>query len=415
MRQLDEDSRKLIRKGLNHLYNPDFLRRSPLISLLGLAERFDAPKTLQHILIQAIETVQHRPAGSRDERRVYYHDLLHDRYVTKISQEAAAEKLDISLRQLAREQDHAIDILATVLAEKYPALASTLRHPPPAGLSRDDALSMDFSRFTEGPSALPLRLSHLLEGVVSLIEPLAQQKQVAIHVSNSPDVRGVLVHPMALRQALLAVITAALLDAGTHKIFLHTENTGTQVKICVQSEGSVAENRIPPQIYCDLAQRLIEMNEGQLNFSAEENFSATLLLPGYQQSLVLALDDDPGFLHFLQQATQASRYQVVELAKSALVLEWVETYAISFILLDVMATSFDGWQVLKDLQQHPLAKKIPVMVCTPIVLEEIASTLGACANFQKPVTKTTLLSTLDQWLERDQEGLPSSCGPEMRF
>jgi len=61
-----------------------------------------------------------------------------------------------------------------------------------------------------------------------------------------------------------------------------------------------------------------------------------------------------------------------------------------------MTTSFDGWQVLKSLQQHPWAKKIPVMVCTPIVLEEIAASLGASANLRKPVTKAALLSALDQ-------------------
>jgi CheY-like chemotaxis protein len=393
----DEDPRKLLRKALNHLYNPDYLRRSPLIELVGIAGRFDAPKVLQRILIQAIDTVQYRPAGSRDERRMYYHNLLHDRYVIKLGQEEVAVRLDISLRQLAREQDHAVDILATVLAEKYPALASTMsRQSMAISVQPPDAVSADLSRFTEGAPALPLRLSHLLEGVVILIEPLARQKQATIHMNISPDTRGVLAHPVALRQALLAIIHAALLDAGKRKITLHAENSGLQVQISVKSEGSVAENHIPLHTYWNLAQRLIEMNGGQLNFIAGQNFSATMLLPGYQQSLVLALDDDPGFLHFLQQATQTSRYQVVELAKPALVLEWVETYAIAFILLDVMATSFDGWQVLKSLQQHPWAKKIPVMVCTPIVLEEIATTLGARANLRKPVTKAALLSALDQ-------------------
>jgi CheY-like chemotaxis protein len=398
MAQPDEDSRKLIRKALNHLYNPDYLRRSPLIQLVGIAGRFDAPKVLQRILIQAIDTVQYRPAGSRDERRMYYYNLLHDRYVKKLGQEEVAVRLGVSLRQLAREQDHAVDILATVLAEKYPALASTLsRQPLAISVQPPGAVSADLSRFAAETPDLPLRLSCELENITNMIEPLLSQKQISVETRLPPYTAGVMAHPVALRQALLVSIYAVLRGAGTKKILIEAQNNGEQVQITIRAEGTTNVGNLPAQADVEIVSRLVEMNGGWMDFiDTNDGSSAILSLPAFQHSLLLVIDDDPNFLRFVEQSGQGSCYRIVSTPEPALAREWAIRYEIDFIMLDVMIARFDGWQLLKVLHEHPHAGKIPVVVCSTIDLEEVAYSLGASAFLRKPITREVLFATLDR-------------------
>jgi len=399
MNQSGINPRTQLRKALNHLYNPDFLRRSPLLELLGIAERFDAPKVLQRILIQAIETVQYRPAGSRDERRVYYHNLLRDRYVTKLSQESVAEKLGISLRQLAREQDHAIDILATVLAEKYPALAQIIGQQQPGSQLPMEPDLANWSRFAAPTPAIPLRLAYWLENVTSLIDPFAHSKQITIETRLSPAVRGALIHPVALRQTLLVLLHAVLRDAKTKKISIQAKNDADRVSVHIQAENSPSGRNLFLAHEQEVVDQLLEINGGQIDFPPAENgFEAILSLPSFKQSLVVVLDDDPRFLHFTQQVLDGSRYKAVSTSNMTQAIDWLNQYQVDIMLLDVMATDFDGWLLLKELRQSPHLAKLPVIVCTWIGLEEIMHSWEVCAILHKPVPKTTLLSTLGEWV-----------------
>ena len=61
-----------LRDALDHLYDPERLRRSPLAELFGVANRFDTATALQRILTNAIasfkpptgEPPSHRPGRS---------------------------------------------------------------------------------------------------------------------------------------------------------------------------------------------------------------------------------------------------------------------------------------------------------------------------------------------------------------
>ncbi len=52
-----------LRIALNHLYDPDALRRSPLAAAFGVADRLDTPAALQKILTSAIASLRPSPAA----------------------------------------------------------------------------------------------------------------------------------------------------------------------------------------------------------------------------------------------------------------------------------------------------------------------------------------------------------------
>ena len=53
-----EEFLKHLRDALNHLQDPNRLRRNPLAALFGVASRVDTPSALQRILVEAIEALE---------------------------------------------------------------------------------------------------------------------------------------------------------------------------------------------------------------------------------------------------------------------------------------------------------------------------------------------------------------------
>ena len=400
MAKPNEDLHKLIRKALNHLYNPDYLRRSPLVNLLGFSKQFDTPKKLQRILIQAIDALQYKSGGARDERRIFYRDLLYDRYIQKLSQEEMASKFGISLRQFAREQDHSIDLLAMILAEKYPPLASiwgTASLPHSEGKFEE----IETSDLDGGATEIPLNLLYEVEIVLKLFEPFARQKQITIETQLSTGRVGALVDPVAFRQALLLVINVVFHYADTKRILIQADQIDHRLSIAVRVEtipGSPQVAICPEdQAGLELARRLIERDRGQVDSATtSDGLLVTISFPAFQHSIILLIDRDPEFQQLIRSFIQGTRYQVASTHSAEQAVEWVTQFSIDIILLDVMSSDFDGWQLLVKLQKLPQASRIPVIVCSAIPLEELATSLGARDYVLKPVTQEMLLDILDR-------------------
>ena len=117
---------KQLRQALNHLYDRDFLRKSPLLDWFGISGRSDPASVLQRILQDAIETLKPGPGEPpRSEKRRVYEILLY-RYLQQFNQEEVAHHIGVSSRQFRREQDKAIDVLAENLQRRYQNPVNTI-------------------------------------------------------------------------------------------------------------------------------------------------------------------------------------------------------------------------------------------------------------------------------------------------
>ena len=105
----------MLRRALNHLYDPTFLRDSPLVELLGL-DRENAATGLHGAIERAIEELgrDEHPATARANRRHY--DVLFNRYLQQFTQEQVAHQLGVSPRHLRRQQFEAIGALTEYFA-----------------------------------------------------------------------------------------------------------------------------------------------------------------------------------------------------------------------------------------------------------------------------------------------------------
>jgi CheY-like chemotaxis protein len=395
---------KQLRDALNHLYDPDRLRQSPLIALFGVADRFDTPVHLQRILVEGVESLKPRadePPRSHS-RRVY--DLLLYRYVQQFSQQEVANQLGISVRHLRREQRAVLETLAYCLWERFQLEAKlhqgadieVTAHATPVGPTVNDELAW----LKDAPPDRSTDLDQTLSSVLDLARPLAAHHGVHLEIALADALPNLAIHPVALRQALLNLLSVGIRRASGNHVRISVRSLRWEIEIrvqCAKPSSSLEPALDDEGASLDMAHRLADLCGGRLILSADEGtFNATLILPALEQLPVLVLDDNADTLQLLQRYTAGTRYRLIGTQDPEQALSLAEQFSPQVIVLDVMMPQVDGWEVLGRLRQHPLTSHIPIIVCTILAQEELALCLGASAFMRKPVIRQAFLAALDR-------------------
>ncbi|MDX2164311.1 MAG: response regulator [Gammaproteobacteria bacterium] len=79
---------------------------------------------------------------------------------------------------------------------------------------------------------------------------------------------------------------------------------------------------------------------------------------------ILVVEDDEPSRELLLQALQKAGWNTIEAINGNEALTQLQTHQPTLILLDLMMPEIDGFYVLKEIQNHPQWKKIPVIVIT---------------------------------------------------
>jgi CheY-like chemotaxis protein len=393
------DFLRSLRSDLNHLYDPNHLRRSPLVVRFGLAGRVDAAFKLQKILVDAVESLQDASGSGRPVSPTIY-PLLHSRYVLQLSQADLAEQLSMSVRQLRRDQGAAIEFLATCLWQQFsgspqPAPAAP-DLPAQAGLEASP-WEGDLSWLEHSPAEAVCDPNQVLVEVVDLLQPLLQQYGLGLE----PDIEGPLpllsVHPVAVQQALLSILNAAVRASHGRTIFLRAWHTA-QVEIQVSWEAGEGE---PPEAPLALASRLLGIFAGRAELErAGAFFDCRLFLPVLSRVPVMVIDDNADFFQLLQRYAAGSRYDIQGIHRLDDVLNEIVQRKPGLILLDIMMPGIDGWELLTRIHSHPAIQAVPVIISTILPQNELAIARGASDFIQKPITRAGLLEVLDRQAAR---------------
>jgi CheY-like chemotaxis protein len=402
-----------LRDALNHLHEPDRLRSNPLATYLGVGGHVDTPSRLQDMLLRAIEAL--RPtSGTRlgsQSRRIY--DLLLYRYIQQLDQQAVSDQLGISVRQLARTQNSALEALA---GELYRSSASSAPLPPSAGplasaqlsarSSNDPLAELDWLK-----NALPEEAADLhavLTGVLELLHHLIAQHGSAIESRVAGELPGLAVQPVALRQILIDLFTVMLTAMQRGRVYVTAEVQGWEVAVRLEAVSSTPGKTAVVEGQArnlEVARKLTTLCDGSLEVTTMEGgMSITLTLPACAKVPVLVIDDNADALQLFQRYASGSRYRVAATSAPDEAVTVAESLAPCVIILDVMMPQVDGWEVLARLRAHPVTQRTPVVVCTILAQEELALSLGATAFIQKPVTRQAFLSALDAQLARKAAG-----------
>lgn len=391
---MDNELIKDLREGLNHLYDLDFLRRSPLDAHLGLAGGQHSNLEVQQALEQSILAL--KPGGTEmltsPRRRAY--ELLFNRYIQQFSQKEVADQLGVSLRQYRREQELAIEILASQLLQHAPGrAASGIEAAPAPGQDQAD-LAWLAQPYAESPNP-PYKV---VQDVQALVERLAARRRVRCESHLPEGLPALKAHQVALRQVLLNLLSAAIYRLDEGKLLLDADLQANWIEFRLRAEG-VFSRPIPDEsAKCmNMALYLAGLIESKLSVhETHQELLYSLKMPVQEKIIVLVVDDSTDNIRLLQRYVSETRYILASTRDPHQCLAMAESLGARIIVLDVMMPPIDGWEVLSRLKNHPSTATIPVIICTILPHKELALTLGANDFLPKPVTREQFLAALDR-------------------
>jgi CheY-like chemotaxis protein len=405
-----EQLAQYLRKTLDRLYEPDKLRDSPLAAILGVADRVDTPLLLRQILVDAVESLKPDPNIPYHSPLWRAYEVLLYRYIQQFDQQEVADQLGLSVRHLRREQEAALARLAIHIWTEFQlgaesGLDERESEPLPVGSQvRSPSVNEELPWLGDPSRREPADIIDELSQVSQLLAPLADQYQVDLEVSTPDPLPELAIHPTALRQALLSLLTVAIHRTGGGRIVISAKVVQGEVAIEVLSSGldpgarPVTEDEA---VSLDMARRLVTLFDGSLSPPSDDQpFAASLSLPALGQVPVLAIDDNEDTLQLFTRYTLGTRYRLAGTRDPETVLSLARDVSPRIILLDVMMPGVDGWELLGRLRHHPATGHIPIVVCTVLTQRELALSLGASDLLRKPVTRQAFLETLDQQMSK---------------
>lgn len=395
-----------LREALNHLYDPERLRRSPLASLFGVANRFDTATALQRILTDAIAALK-PPAGEPPQSAAWQiYEPLFYRYVEQLSAEEVADQLGIGTRHLRRWQAAAIEALADLLWQRYGLEERLIGEPAEEGKVADEAerakLKQELAWLKDAGGAEACNLAEALPAILALARKLAERHAVRLDVEPLTQLPQVSLPAVALRQILINLFSVAIPRAAGGAVQVDAQQEGWDVVVRIRCPQYPAGPRPPLEDEADnlnLARQMAEVCGCCLTLTADAcGFDAALALPALEQIPVLVVDDKADALQLLQRYASGSRYRLIAVREPEQAIEVAARMTPQVIVLDVMMPRIDGWELLGRLREHPATRDIPIIVHTILAQRDLALLLGASDFLRKPVSRADFLAALDRQL-----------------
>lgn len=119
---------------------------------------------------------------------------------------------------------------------------------------------------------------------------------------------------------------------------------------------------------------------------------------------VLIIDDDPDVRTLMDVLLRKQGYEVETASRKEEIVEKLQQFHPSVILLDVLLSGADGRQICKDLKENQRTKNIPVIMFSahPGAADKIDS-YGADDFISKPLNAEILLEKLDKQLKQARQ------------
>ncbi len=386
------------RDALEHIFDVTSLRHSletmpTHVSVGGVDAGADNALALQRSLIRAIEQLKPTPDVPAASLAWRVYNALEYRYIRGLTQSEAAAELNISLRQLRREQDKGIEAVAYLLAR------TTLETPPQKAKAPQSAENQ------AGPREF-LRLDDLLHAVLSLLDPLFEQHNVHVRVSLPTPTPIVWTNRMIMRQVLILSLSWAALHAPDRTLEIEVRMQQGLACLSIATPDNQPErashrlSALDPQ----LRDRLIEMaGEIGVSIALPDTTPPPLLfdmtLPISERACLLAVDDSPDAIDLIRRYLDSEPFDLIAVTQAEDALLQARTLQPACILLDVMMPGRDGWEILALLKSHPDTIHIPVVVSSVLRNEDLAYALGAAAVLQKPYTAGQLIAVVQSVIQ----------------
>lgn len=394
-----------LQEALSHLYDPDYQPSESFCTLTGCDSR-DGAFGVQSAILRVVKELEPPPDTVSSARAKSFYELVHCRFVLKLTQEATAQRLHMSVGTAWRVQREAIHTLARLLWEHSlrrgqaatSAQAHGGEHPREMALGAQaldwrSQVARELAWLEASDPNAVVTVADAINDVVELGDVLTLGRNVRVEVHFMQPNLVAAVHPALLRQALTAAIRrlGRYVPCGPISIFAGLEDGNPKITLTGLTQ---AENRPAPS---DLTRDIVTSEDLSLEAHVEGDHAYVWIdLPSLGKITVLAVDDNSDMADFYRRCTEGTSYHIVHVAAGQDLFEAIKVYEPDIIVLDVMLPDVDGWTLLMRLHQNPVSRSIPVVVCSVVRDEELALSLGAALYVAKPVRPREFVEALDR-------------------
>lgn len=303
---------------------------------------------------------------------------------------------------------------------------------------------LDLAKVEAGRLDLSLERIELASAVqesVAGLRPLADRKSIALHASIAPlpiDVdRG------RLRQILYNLLSNAIKftpDGGrisveasriNGEIALTVSDTGVgiasedQLRVFEEFRqvGDIAARQPGTGLGLALSRRLVEAHGGRIGLESTVGAGSrfTVYLPAITDVVtppaeespggagpatkvgladapsILIIEDDLSAVRLIRTYLETDGYRVRVAIDGETGLAEARSHVPDAIVLDVLLSGIDGWEVLRRLKTDELLREVPVVIVTIVDEREVGLALGAVDYLVKPVNRAALLDALARY------------------
>lgn len=430
MKLNDQQFISALRGALHHIYEPDMLRRNPLVEFFGLAGRVDSSLALQELLLHSIDALKPKEEDNGQTNAWRAYDLLFFRYVRGYERLEVANQLGISDRQLSREQRTALETLAHSLLKVHPlsakmgasngaVLAAALSDLAPPATETQPGASDWLDNL---PADNPTAWKPVFQSAIDLLQPLSLKNGVRLEYSPIDGLPDLFIPQNAFRHSLLNILSALipLARQAVLQIDVHVDSGLLKVAFSVQrASGKISASadtasrpyaqtpRAAIQIEdapgLEVAKNLLENAGGTIEVGQKaDQLVCGFTIPALAQVPVLVMDDNPDIIQLFQRYGQGTRYSILGASTPDEFFRALDTHHPRIILLDLMMPDMDGWDFLIQLRQNAQTRKAAIILCSILPQKSLALSLGADDFLQKPVLPQDFLHALGAAFDRLQ-------------
>lgn len=388
-------SEQVVYELLSHLKDSVYLQQHPLAMRLE-ADPAERGEALRQLLLQLIERL--KPAEGTPETDPSWrpYRAVRLRYVDSFSPVRVQQALALGDRQVRREQSRAVAALADML-EASLGEADTDGDASPAVASQEAALQRAARALKVSPEALDIAAE--LRAIRQVLEPRLTESGVRLDV-RCPAGLTVFADRVTFRQVMLRVLGSFMAVKQASSVVVTVEEQRDEVCLRSELEGNAGARLLPEEVRRE-CNYLAILSLGSVRLRSDEGRAAVeCRFPRERPFVLLVVDDEEAAVRLMRRYVQGLGILVVGTEEASQAVDMAASLQPDAVALDVLLPDQDGWEVLQQLRATPDTADIPVIVCSVWNEPELALALGASAFIRKPVTRSQLLESLQQILQR---------------
>ncbi|NLF01255.1 MAG: response regulator [Anaerolineales bacterium] len=378
-----------VKDALEHIYDLGYLQNLPLAHELSARDGGleIAGQHLRRELLAALEAIQLSTGAPAPMRQARLYNLLDLRYVQMMTLRETAQEMNVSLRQVQRDLDHAIDSLAAVLWARRASSSSDSAPAPHVS-------SLDTEVARIGDVSAPVAIGPLMQQAAETIRPQAALR--GIEIAYQPPDGGLTVSTERLlaELALINVLSQIVEQAEPGLVAVKIASAARapaltfQYTLALEGGGNAPPINLQITQLCDrLGWRVVEQDN-------PDGMHTVCIQMAAGQPVLLVIDDNEGLVELIRRYLTQHACQVAAATDAREGLQLAQTLRPDAIVLDVMMPEMHGWEVLQRLRSSPVNRDTPIIVCSVIANPKLAQALGASRFLPKPISQQDVLSAL---------------------